>query len=461
MAVEPKHNQGGLGRDGTFSGRMRLPRLCAVGGIFVLSGVVVPFAFAETGWDPGLIAEIERIIADVTPMVVEVRREIHAYPELANREERTGQLVAETLRRCGIEEIQTGIAHHGVVALIRGHSSRPVIALRADMDALPIQEETGLPYASKIAGRMHACGHDAHTAMLLGAAAVLVRVRERLPGTVKLIFQPAEEGVPPGEEGGARLMIAQGVLDDPPVDAIFGMHVNVDLPTGKIGYRPGALMAAVDRFRVGIIGKQTHAAMPWTGVDPVVAAAHVITAVQTIASRTVDAREPVVVSFGIIRGGEAWNIIPQRVDLEGTIRTHNPQVRRLAVESFERIVREIAAGLGASAEIERYDYGPPVWNDPDLLSFLKPALEQAVGPSNLVELPPVMGGEDFAHYAERVPGLYIYIGTRNEAVGAVHPVHTPHFRIDEGSLPIGVKTHCLVALRFLGGGRTRPQTGRK
>lgn len=452
MVVMRKASQASLG--------CKWPRACCgwlvalmlLGGSFVERELTASLAAETVDLEALLVAEVDQLVAEITPLVVEVRRQIHAYPELANREERTGRLVAETLRRLGLTEIKTGVAHHGVVALIRGKQPGPVIALRADMDALPIQEETGLAYASKIPGQMHACGHDAHTAMLLGAAGVLVRLRERLPGTVKLIFQPAEEGVPPGEEGGARLMIAQGVLEDPRVDAIFGMHVNVELPTGKIGYRAGTLMAAVDRFRVAIVGKQAHAAMPWAGIDPIVASAHVITAVQTIASRTVDAREPVVVSFGIIRAGEAWNIIPQRVELEGTIRTHNPAVRKLAVESFERIVSQVAAGLGATAEIEMHDYGPPVWNDPQLLALLKPALSQAVGADNLVEIPPVMGGEDFAHYAQIVPGLYIYLGVRNEAVGAIYPVHTPYFRIDEAALPIGVKTHCLVAIRFLAAG---------
>jgi amidohydrolase len=396
-----------------------------------------------------LASEVEALVAGIAPAVIELRRDLHAHPELANREERTAGVVVEALRRFGIAELQTGVAHHGVVGLIRGNGPGPVIALRADMDALPIQEDTGLPYASQRPGLMHACGHDAHTAMLVGAAAVLAKIKDRFPGAVKLLFQPAEEGVPPGEQGGATLMIAQGVLDNPKVDAIFGMHVNVELPTGKIGYRAGTLMAAVDRFRVSIIGKQSHAAMPWVGVDPIVASAHVITAVQTIASRHIDARQPVVVSFGKINAGEAWNIIPERVELEGTIRTHDPTVRKSAREAFCRIVQEVAAGLGARAEIEMRDYGPAVWNNPRLLKELMPALEQAVGADNLVEILPVMGGEDFAHYAQIVPGLYVYLGVGNPAVGAVAPVHTPQFRIDEAALAHGVKTHVLVALWFL------------
>ncbi len=422
-------------------------------GLWMGSSIVAIAVTREEEEIRPLWMEVEKLVEEVAPMVVELRRDIHAHPELANREERTARVVAETLRKVGVKEIRTGVAHHGVVALLRGREPGPVIALRADMDALPIQENTGLAYASRVPGIMHACGHDAHTAMLVGAAAVLVRLQDRFPGAIKFIFQPAEEGVPPGEKGGATVMIEEGVLEDPPVDAIFAMHVNVDLPTGKIGYREGGLMAAVDRFRLSIVGKQSHAAMPWAGIDPIVASAHVITAVQTIASRTIDARQPIVVSFGRISAGEAWNIIPERVEMEGTIRTHDPEVRKVAKESFRRIVEQVAAGLGARAELELYDYGPVVWNNPALLTFLKPALTYAVGAENLVEIAPVMGGEDFAHYAQRVPGLYVYLGAGNKEIGAVFPVHTPFFRIDEAALPVGVKTHCMVALYFLHGAK--------
>jgi amidohydrolase len=336
-----------------------------------------------------------------------------------------------------------------VVALIRGEKPGPTVAIRADMDALPIQERTGLPFASQNPGVMHACGHDCHTAMLLGAAEVLAQMRDVMPGTVKLIFQPAEEGTPAGEQGGAKLMIDQGVLEDPDVSAVFGMHVNTELEAGKISYRSGVLLASVDRFRVTIRGKQSHAAMPWLGVDPIVASAHVITAVQSIASRKVDARDPLVVSFGIVRAGQAWNIIPAEVALEGTIRSHSTEVRRQAVAEFRRIVHGTADALGATAEIEFEDYGPVVWNDPELATRTVASLERAVGEANVVEAEPVMGGEDFAHYAQHVPGFFIFLGVRNEAIGAVHPVHTPYFVVDEVALPVGVRAHCLMALDYL------------
>jgi len=392
---------------------------------------------------------IEELSKQVAAQVVEWRRDFHAHPELSNREQRTARTVAEHLRKIGVDDVRTGVAHHGVVAMIHGSRQGPTVALRADMDALPIQEQTGLPYASQNDGVMHACGHDVHTAVLLGAATVLVQMRESIPGTVKLIFQPAEEGVPAGEEGGARLMIAEGVLRNPDVSAIFALHISPELETGKIGYRYGALLAAVDRFRVTITGKQSHAAMPWQGSDPIVASAHVITAIQTIASRKVDARKPVVVSVGIVRAGQAWNIIPEQVTLEGTIRSHDPEVRRQAAEQFRRIVQQTAIAHGTTANIEYRDYGTVVWNDPELGKQMKPALVRAAGEAGVVEVEPVMGGEDFAHYAQLVPGFFIFLGIRNESIGAVHALHTPHLVVDEAALPLGVRALSLMAIDYL------------
>ena len=407
-----------------------------------------------------VLRRVEELTQQVAPAVVEWRRDFHAHPELSNREERTARIVAEQLREIGVDEIKTGVAHHGVVALIRGSRPGPTVALRADMDALPIREATGLPFASQNEGVMHACGHDAHTAILLGAAKVLAGVREQIPGTVKLIFQPAEEGTPPGEEGGARLMIKEGALDDPQVAAIFGLHINTELETGKIAYRFGALLASVDRFRVTITGRQSHAAMPWQGVDPIVASAHVITAIQTIASRKVDARQPVVVSVGIIRAGQAWNIIPEKVTMEGTIRSHSLEVRRQAGKEFDRIVKQTAAAHGATAQVEWHDYGPICWNDPDLGKRMLPSLFHTAGAGNVVESPPVMGGEDFAHYAQKVPGFFVFLGVRNEAIGAVHPLHTPKLMLDEAALPLGVRTLSMMAIDYLRSEAARPSESR-
>ncbi len=396
-----------------------------------------------------IVRRVDQLTRQVTPKVVQWRRDFHAHPELSNREERTGRVVAELLREIGVDQVETGVAGHGVVALIRGGKPGPTVALRADMDALPITEQTGLPYASTNDGVMHACGHDAHTAMLLGAAKVLVQMRDATAGTVKLIFQPSEEGAPAGEEGGASLMIRQGVLADPDVSAIFGLHIKTELEAGKIGYRYGSAMASVDRFQITVSGKQSHAAMPWKGVDPIVASAHVITAIQTIASRKIDARQPVVVSIGIIRAGTAWNIIPESVHLEGTIRTHDTEVRRQAGQEFARLVHDTARAHGAKAKIDFSDYGPVVWNDLELGKRMNPSLVRAAGEDNVVEVQPVMGGEDFALYARKVPGFFFFLGVRNESVGAVHAVRPPHLLIDEAALPLGVRAHCLRALDYL------------
>ena len=414
-----------------------------------LAVVVSAALYAEPSRADQLLDRVGELSAKVAPEVLRLRRDFHTNPELSNREERTARIVAERLRAIGIDRVTTGVAHHGVVALISGGKPGPTVALRADMDALPVQEATGLPFASKNDGVMHACGHDAHTAMLLGAAEVLWQIRQNLHGTVKLIFQPAEEGVPPGEEGGARLMTELGVLEDPHVSAIFALHVNPDLPSGKIAYRFGGIMASVDRFDVTVTGKQSHGAMPWQGVDPVLASAHIITAIQSIASRKIDARQPVVVSVGVVRAEGRWNIIPDKVILQGTIRTHNEEVRREAGVQFRRIVQGTAAALGATAQIEFSDYGPITFNDPELGRRMMPTLARAAGEENVVQTDPVMGGEDFAHYAERIPGFYLFLGVGNEEIGAVHALHTPNMIVDEAALPLGVRTLVLLAVDYL------------
>ena len=400
---------------------------------------------------PAIRDRVRKLSEEFSPTVVQWRRDFHAHPELSNREERTARVVAQHLSEMGIDEIKTGVAHHGVVALIHGGKPGPTVALRADMDALPIEEKTGLEYASQNEGVMHACGHDVHTAVLLGTAQVLMKIRDQLPGTVKLIFQPAEEGTPLGEDGGARMMVEEGVLENPQVSAIFALHVSPELDAGKIAYRQGVFLAAVDRFHVTVTGKQSHGAMPWQGVDPIVAAAHAITAIQTIASRKIDARDPIVVSVGIIRAGQAWNIIPAEVVLEGTIRTHDPEVRRQATREFHRIVQQTAAAHGATAKIEFSDYGPALWNDPELGARMTPTIERAVGEGNLMEGEPVMGGEDFAHYAKKVPGFFMFLGVHDPSSQAVHSLHTPYVVADESALPLGVQAMTMLAVDYLTG----------
>jgi amidohydrolase len=394
---------------------------------------------------------VEQLARQAAPKIVEWRRDFHAHPELSNCEARTAAKVVEHLKAMGIEEIRTGVAGHGVVALIRGRSLLPTVALRADMDALPITEQTGLPFASQNPGVMHACGHDAHTAMLLGAAKILVELRPQLPGTVKLIFQPAEESPPVGKAGGARQMIEENVLKDPEVSAIFGLHVNPELPTGKLGYREGALLAGADHFRITIKGKQSHGAMPWLGIDPIVTAAHVAIAIQTIVSRGIDPRKPVVVTIGTIHAGTAWNIIPGEAVMEGTIRTHDDAVRRQVLEQLGRIARHTALAHGATAEVAHSSYGAPTRNNPELVRRMTPTLDRTAEAANVIEVEPHMGAEDFAEYAQRKPGFFIFLGVCNEAIGAVHNLHTPKAMVDEAALPLGSRLLATLAIDFLRG----------
>jgi amidohydrolase len=414
--------------------------------LFLITALIVVSQFASAS---ELQDKVESLTQEIMPKVIEWRRDFHAHPELSNREERTGRVVAEHLREMGIENLQTGVAHHGVVALIEGGKPGPVVALRADMDALPVTEETGLPFASQNEGVMHACGHDAHTAMLLGAAYVLQNLKDEIPGTVKLIFQPAEEGPPAGEEGGAKMMTKLGVLDNPKVEAIFGQHISTILDAGTIGYTPEGTMAAVDQLKITITGKQTHAAYPWEGIDPVVTAAHIITAAQTLVSRNLDIRKTAVLSLGKINGGTRWNIIPDDVTIEGTIRTHDTDVRKMMLENLKRVITNTAESFGATAQLEVVDYGPVTYNNPKLVEKMLPTLKKVAGEAKVSLEKPSMGGEDFAYFAEKVPGFYFHLGVRNEETGAVNMVHTPKMIIDESALPLGVKAITMMALDYL------------
>ncbi len=381
--------------------------------------------------------------------VVQWRRHMHAHPELSNRETETSRFVAERLREIGVDDIKTNVAHHGVVALVKGNRPGPCVALRADMDALPVTEQTHLPFASTNAGVMHACGHDVHTAVLLGAAEVLTQIRDEIQGTVKLVFQPAEEGAPAGEKGGASLMIEEGVMKDPDVAAFFALHIDPDLPVGELGYGFGSMAASADGFTVKVIGKQVHAARPWQGIDPIVVSAHIIVAMQTIASRVIDAREPIVVTVGKIDGGVRGNIIPENVNMVGTIRTHNETVRAQAIETLKRIVHQTAEAHGAKTEVEIYPYAPVVWNEEALGTRMLPTLKKIVGEDHVVRTKPMMGAEDFALFAQLVPSFYIRLGIRNEKIGAIHALHTPYLIVDENSIPLGVRAMSLLAVDFL------------
>ncbi len=405
-----------------------------------------------------LAARIDTAVARHAEEAVRLRRHIHQHPELGNREFETAALVAERLRALGYDRVETDVAHTGVVAVLEGGRPGPVVAVRADMDALPVTERTELPFASTVrteylgqeVGVMHACGHDIHTAVQLGLAAVLADLRDEIPGTVKLVFQPAEEGPPPGERGGAELMVEEGVLEDPRPAAIFGLHALPSMEVGELGYTVGPAMAAVDHFRIEIIGQQSHGARPEEGVDPVVTAAQVITALQTIRSRTLSPLAPSVVTVGIVRGGERFNIIPERVHLEGTVRTYDPAVRDAVERRMDEILAGITAAAGASYTLD-YERGTPATiNDPELSRRMAPTLERVAGGANVAELDPTMGGEDFAYFANEVPGFYYRLGTTASG-GSSGGLHTPTFTGDDGAVPVGMRAMANLVFDFLTG----------
>jgi amidohydrolase len=394
-----------------------------------------------------LRAEIDRRAAEVEERVIATRRDLHEHPELSNREERTAQVVAERLDALGLE-VRRGVAKTGVVGVLRGARPGPVLALRADMDALPVSEETGLPFASKArasylgreVGVMHACGHDAHTAIGLGAAEVLAGLRERLPGSVLFVFQPAEEGPPPGEPGGASQMLAEGVFADPKPEAIFALHVGSDHAAGEIAAVPGGAMASSDRMRILVRGRGTHAAQPWRGVDPIAVAARIVLALEALPAREIDLRLPAVVSIGAIHGGTRNNVIPDEVELLGTIRALDPEIRRALHERVARTVRGIAESAGASAELTLDDGNPITWNDPALYDRMRPTLARVAG-AGFVPGHPRTGAEDFAFFVQRVPGLYFWLGVRDPKLPAedAAPNHSPRFLVDERALVLGVR----------------------
>lgn len=414
---------------------------------FIVCALALGFALAAPARGAELRAEIDRRAAALEERVIATRRDLHRHPELSNREERTASQVAERLEALGLE-VRRGIAKTGVVGVLRGAQPGPVVALRADMDALPLTEETGLPFASQArasylgreVGVMHACGHDAHTAIGLGAAEVLAGLREQLPGTVLFVFQPAEEGPPPGEPGGASLMLAEGVFADPKPEAIFALHVGSDYAAGEIAAVPGGAMASSDRMKIVVRGRGTHAAQPWRGVDPIALAARIVLALEALPAREIDLRLPAVVSIGAIHGGTRNNVIPDEVELLGTMRALDPELRRELHERVERTVRGLAESAGASAELVIDDGNPITWNDPALFDRMRPTLARVAGPG-FVPGRPRTGAEDFALFAREVPGLYFWLGTRDPEVASedAAPNHSPRFVIDERALVLGVR----------------------
>ncbi len=375
--------------------------------------------------------------SEIEAQLIEARRWFHQHPELSNREEQTGAEIARRLEAMGYE-VQTGVAHTGVVAVLEGDLPGPVVAWRSDIDALPIDEQVDIPYRSTNAGVMHACGHDVHTTVGLGAAEVLMKLKNRLHGTVKFIFQPAEEGPPPGEEGGAKLMIAEGVLADPAPEAIFGLHVMPIAEAGFVGLRPGGLMAAGDRFTITIHGRMTHGSAPHDGIDAVYVGSQVVAALQALASREIDARKSLVVSVGTFNGGRRWNIIAGEAVLTGTVRTLDAETWAEIPERFERIVAGICDANRATYDLEYQRIAPVVDNDAALTAFAVQSLSRSLGAEYVLEVPPIMAAEDFAYFQQMVPGVYFFLGVANAAEGWTDYVHTPTFRPDEAAIVTGV-----------------------
>ena len=404
---------------------------------------------------------LDALAASAQPQVVEWRRWFHQHPELSNREFKTAERIASILEEMGLEP-RTGIAHTGIVARIDGGLPGPLVALRADIDGLPVTEETGLPFASTAraefngqeVGVMHACGHDTHIAMLLGAARALLSIREELPGSVLLIFQPAEEGAPEGERGGAKLMLEEGVFEPQRPDAVFGIHVGLNQPGGQIAFRPGPAMASEDSFRIWVNGRQTHGARPWGGVDPVVVGSQIVLALQTIASRQVNVtKAPSIITIGKFSAGVRNNIIPDRAELWGTVRSFDAEMREDLLRRVERTARSIAESAGATVDFE-LDPGYPVTvNDPELSARMRPTLERVSGDRPLVKAALVTGAEDFSYFANASSGLFLFLGAvpPGEDPLSAPSNHSPLFLFHEPNMEIGVRVLIHLTVDFLRG----------
>ena len=425
--------------------------------ITVLSILILGNAFAQMS--AKLQAKIDQQAQEMEMKVIEWRRHFHQYPELSNREVKTAAIVADHLKKLGIE-VQTGVAKTGVVGLLKTGKPGPVIALRADMDALPVTERNSLPYASKEkavfsdqeTGVMHACGHDTHVAILMGVAEILSKNKSDLKGTIKFIFQPAEEGPPPGEDGGAGLMVQEGVLENPKVEVIFGMHIQSISPLGRITYRPGGMMAASDWFTIKVKGKQSHGAAPWMGIDPIAISAQIINGLQTIVSRQTElTKEAAVISVGRINAGIRENIIPEEVVMAGTIRTLDNDMRTKIHEKIKLTATKIAESGGATAEVSIVNKTPVTYNDPELTEKMVGSLQKAAGKENVMRINAVTGAEDFAFFQQKVPGFFFFVGAMmaNQDPNIVPSHHTPDFMIDELGMRTGLKAMLNVTLDYM------------
>jgi len=399
---------------------------------------------------------VDKRANELEEQVIEWRRYFHENPELSNREFNTAKKIAAHLENLGLE-VQTEIAHTGVVGILKGGKPGPVVGLRADIDALPVVERTDVPFKSEVIGEyqgnevgvMHACGHDTHIAILMGVAQILTEMKDDLQGTVKFIFQPAEEGAPKGEEGGAELMVKEGVLKNPDVDAIFGLHISDDTPVGEIEYRPKGIMASVNSFDIKVTGKQAHGSAPWTGIDPIVTSAQIINNIQTIVSRSMPlTRQAAVVTVGVINGGVRNNIIPEEVTMQGTIRALDEEMRQLIFKRLETVVKNTAESNGAVAELTINKGYPITYNDPELTAQMLPTLEETAGKENVKLINAITGAEDFSFFQKEVPGLYFFVGGKapnREAAGH----HTPDFYIDETGLKLGVRAMSNLVIDYM------------
>src|SRR5712692_995551 len=417
--------------------------------IAILISLSLPLIAASATSEPARAEQIAKAAETLRAKLVEQRRDFHMHPELSNREERTSRIVAERLRTLGLDDVKTGVGKYGVVALLKGSKPGPVVAVRADMDALPIQETIDVPYKSLNPGVKHACGHDVHTSVELGVAEVLSKMRDQISGSIKFIFQPAEEGAPQGEEGGAKLMVKEGALENPRPAAIFGLHTMPGIEAGQIGYHSGAAMASSDRFTITIRGKGSHGAQPQLGVDAVTIAAEAVTALQTIRSRRIDPLEPLVITVGTINGGERYNIVAGEVKMAGTMRTFNEDVRQRAQEMMRQTLSGVTAAHGASFSLEFDSPNPVTYNDPRLVEETLPTIRRLVPDSNIIALMPFMPAEDFSYYQKVVPGFFYFLGVGNKARGITAAWHTAEFDVDEESLLVGVKVMSNVLLDYL------------
>ncbi len=403
-------------------------------------------------------AEINSAADKILPQVIEWRRHLHQYPELGNREFKTAEYIEKNLRRLGLE-VRTKIAHTGVVGILKGDLPGATIGLRADMDGLPVSERVNLPFASKEkteyngspVGVMHACGHDTHVAMLLGTAEVLSKMKSKLRGTVVFIFQPAEEGAPAGETGGAKLMVEEGVMDNPKIDAIFGIHINAQTEIGKIRYKSGSFMAAADWFTIKVKGKQTHGSQPWLGVDPIVVGTQIINGLQMIVSRQSElTKAPVVITVGKINGGVRENIIPEELTMAGTIRTLDDAMQKDVHERIKTTAQRIAESMGATAEVSIDTKTLVTYNTPELVKQMLPTLEKAIGKANVYETEWTTGAEDFSYYRLKAPAFFFNVGgmPKDKTAKTSAPHHTPDFFIDDSRLDVGIKAFCNIVFDY-------------